>query len=588
MNLKNYNIKIKTYSINLIIGLMATLSLCAQNTQLDWVQVFGANSDIIEEVIDIVIKDDNMYVFGEYKGSIDFDSSANEAIHVAYDPRFYIEKRDLNGNFLWHKDFKEVGLSASLNFVDFAVDNQGNVTIIGSCTRQFDIDTGPGVEMVGNNDPQELGKQFVVQFDTDGNINWKQYRRYTSIKDIAVDANGTIYIIGSFLGTVDFDTSSSTNAITSYFDGTNNIINPYFLTLNGQGQFIDVQTMATDYAPNKFESIHTDVFGNIYVLGVFRGSIDADFSTAVHTMTAEGIEDNPLILKLNNQRNFVWARKLFGGHFRSFKMTNDTVGNIVLGGSFGGTVDFNPNAGVHTISSLTNYNAFVTKWTSNGDFLWANAVSDPNYTPLSNITMDVNNNIYFGGFFTGTADFDGGAAVANYTVPSGRAYAYLNKLKADGSYDWTTVVESSHTTNCRAVAVHSNNDIYLGGHFSGTADFDPNTGVTNTVSHSTYYGYTDAFLLKYRQPALSTATNTFPKPIRAYPNPNSTATISIDLHQVYSNIKIKLTDLSGRIIQEQVVLQGQRIAINSPRATGMYVLHVQSEHKKAIIKIIKN
>lgn len=91
------------------------------------------------------------------------------------------------------------------------------------------------------------------------------------------------------------------------------------------------------------------------------------------------------------------------------------------------------------------------------------------------ITTDAANNIFIGGDFFGTVDFDPGNGVANQT-PVGLNDLYFAKYDAQGNYLWAKQVGTTGRETCNAIQCDKTGNIYITGYFEDLADFDPGPG----------------------------------------------------------------------------------------------------------------
>ena len=82
--------------------------------------------------------------------------------------------------------------------------------------------------------------------------------------------------------------------------------------------------------------------------------------------------------------------------------------------------------------------------------------------------------------------------------------------------------------------------------------------------------------------------NSFESSIRVYPNP-VTNELSIDLNKIYIDILIQLFSINGEEIFREVYSQTRNININmSLIPKGMYLLTIQNNENRAMLKIVKN
>ena len=80
--------------------------------------------------------------------------------------------------------------------------------------------------------------------------------------------------------------------------------------------------------------------------------------------------------------------------------------------------------------------------------------------------------------------------------------------------------------------------------------------------------------------------NNFGNEFKLYPNPTD-GNFSIDLGNNYQTTVITITDLNGRTIQSKKYTDSQLLNLKLKEPTGIYLLIVESESKKAVIRLVK-
>jgi len=96
------------------------------------------------------------------------------------------------------------------------------------------------------------------------------------------------------------------------------------------------------------------------------------------------------------------------------------------------------------------------------------------------MVVDASGNVFTGGFFSGTVDFDPGPGVFNLTA-AGTASAFICKWDATGGLVWAKTY-GSNSTVAQGITIDNLGNVYATGGFIGTADFDPGPGVFNLVA----------------------------------------------------------------------------------------------------------
>jgi len=559
----------------------------AQNTQLEWVKTFGNSSSSqmeVPEAIDIDASG-NIYTIGEFFNTVDFDPGSGVLnLTSVGDSDNYIQKLDASGNLLWAKSF---GNGVSDPIVDFKIDQNGDLILYGVFRHVLDLDPGTGVNIVGDASQNTSVHSYLIKLDANGNYIWGKALLASNVNSrlfagaITLDNANNIYVAGSFKGTIDFDPSTGLQEETSHYTGSSYVKNSFLVKLDAAGNFNWVKTIIDDNT-NSIVKI-TNHNNDLILLGIFKGVIDVDFSGATYNITEQWSGNDAFIMKTDLDGSFSWA-KIFGGDL-SFITPNhlsiDSLGNILIGGEFNGVnLDVDPGPGEYILPYNASDDSFVIKWNQLGDFVWATSFGGTSFDRIKAISLDDENNLYSVGYFYDTVDFDGGTGTDMFTANS-FGNMFVNKLNANGSYAWTSVISGTDTTFGLSIKIDSNKNLFITGGFDGTADFDATAGVTNITTN----GGRDAFVLKLSQPALSISDSNFPTPLGLYPNP-SNGIMTLDLQQVYGDIVITLKDSTGKKLSTQQIYNQQQIPLNYLQTSGMYFLEVTAGTKTANLKLI--
>lgn len=194
-------------------------------------------------------------------------------------------------------------------------------------------------------------------------------------------------------------------------------------------------------------------------------------------------------------QNFVWAKTFGGPTYDDWRATAiDAAGNVIAVGSFSGTVDFDPGAGVFNLTSTAGGDdIFIMKLTSAGNFVWAKKIGISTSEVASDVITDASSNIYVVGSFYGTTDFDPNAGVFNL-VSAGNTDCFMMKLNSSGNLVWAKNMGGTLGDYVTAIDIdNSSSDLYITGTFQGAGDFNP-SAATNTL---TLYGAQDIFIGRY-------------------------------------------------------------------------------------------
>jgi hypothetical protein len=378
------------------------------------------------------------------------------------------------------------------NIRDLALDGSGNTYVVGKFSGTVDFDRGPGVYELSST-PANVRTNYAAKYDASGGLVWARSfggnANDGNDRELAVDSGGNVYVVGSFIGTADFGSTTLTSA---------GSLDAFATKIDASGNIV----WAKQYGGANFDigcGVAVDGAGNVLVL-------------AQLLPTASGGMD-ALIEKLDSSNGGELWRGQFGGSTsggrksstnwaRASNIAVDSAGGVYATGEMGGTVDFDPSSGTTAQPGL----AYVTKFTADGNFAWARNFSKSNskanfaaVTP-ADIVIDANGTIFTTGDFVGSVDFDPGTQTSQkFVLTSGDSTsiraAYASALNSSGNFLWTNSTRSvsqlsaQHTVP-ETIAVDGVGGVYIAGSFRGTVNFNP--AATSFVLTSA--GDSDAFL----------------------------------------------------------------------------------------------
>jgi gliding motility-associated-like protein len=316
-------------------------------------------------------------------------------------------------------------------------------------------------------------------------------------RTVGTDQQGNVYSAGLLQGTVDFDPGPEADDLS----GGQSDHGIYISKLSPAGEFIWARQIPS-LIEFGFIEMKVDKNGNVYLTASFSAPTDMDPGPGTHILTPTGFRD-AFIIKLDTNGNLVWVKQFGGpgdtGPFGT-ALDIDPNGNVIVCGAFNNTVDFDPGPNTFDLTSTGNFEAFITKLNSNGDFIWAKKLGnfDNRYgnINLNDVKCDPSGNIYSTGDFSGNCDFDPGAATYKL-LASGPGDAFISKLDANGNFVWAKKIGNSainnEITQPHGIDLDGNNNVYTTGVYLGTQDFDPGSGTYNLSANE---GGFNGYLLK--------------------------------------------------------------------------------------------
>jgi hypothetical protein len=429
----------------------------------------------------------NVYTTGDFWGTADFDPGPGTFnLTSAGNRDIFVSKLDSAGNFVWAKQMG--GPGGDFGF-PIAVDAAGNVYTTGHFQGTADFDPGPGTFNLTSAGEYDI---FVSKLDSAGNFLWAKQMGGTGYADgygIALDVAGNVYTTGYFHGTADFDPGPGTFNLTSA--GNRDI---FVSKLDSAGNFVWAKQIGGTAQPEG-HGIAVDAVGNVYTTGDLNGTADFDPGPGTFNLTSTGSNDI-FVSKLDSAGSFVWAKQMGGtSEDYSLGLAVDAAGNVYTTGQFQGTADFDPGPGIFNLTSAGEYDIFVSKLDSAGNFLWAKQMGGTTWDAGTGIAVDAAGNVYTTGWFAGTADFDPGPGTFNLTS-AGADDIFVSKLDSAGNLVCAKQMGGTGNDQGWGIAVDAAGNVYTTGPFPGTADFDPGPGVFNLTSAGSY----DIFVSKLSAP----------------------------------------------------------------------------------------
>ncbi|MBM4090052.1 MAG: tandem-95 repeat protein [Planctomycetes bacterium] len=396
------------------------------------------------------------------------------------------------------------------------VDASGDVFISGTISSgTIDFDPGPGVAELSASDVRVT---FVAKYASDGTFLWTRGVSGASGNNLALDASGGIFLVGSIFGSATFGETTLVS------QGATDM---YVAKLDHDGNFLwAVGAGGTDI--DSARDVALDTLGHLYVSGHFRNTV----SFGGQEFTSNGDFD-AFVTKLDGGGQFLWTQVMGSterDHANSIEVADD--GSIYVGGSFGATTSFGDyplvsaggedgyiakldpvdgsvlwaqgvggaiRDGVmdlaygvdncivgHAYTSEpggANYPTIIFKMDDTGTILWSRSMGGPDgAVGAAGLAVDSDANVYVSGRVDNAADFDPGpesALLVNANPGTDNAEAYVWKLDVDGNFIAAKRMGGSGHDDSTAVAVDMIGNVYVLGHSSSEHLYFPNGTLTS-------------------------------------------------------------------------------------------------------------
>ncbi len=404
--------------------------------------------------------DDSLYVVGRFSGNIDFDPGEEDHYIEVECISFYLSKIDRNGDLDWvhtwslYEEFDPSMDVCPSSQPYFSVDPDGNAYVTYWYLESWDFE----LNQDGVNAPtQKRETAFVIVIDGQGNVRrtltWEDTR--LSFNWIDASDSESMYMTGSFRGTVDFDPGPERFELQSEEDASATFIGRFDL----DGTPIWIKTW--DDINQIRSALRTD--DGFYLTSRYTDSVDLDPGEGTSRHNSYGTS-RACLIKLDQDGEFLWANSLGGdGAVDPVATAVDEYGNIYITGNFTGTSDFDPARGPGSAYTHTTegFNAFLVKYNSNGDLQWVQSWGDgdPGDEAGGHDLAIQDGRIYVCGTLIGTVDFDPTSSVLRVDSPESQD-SFVSAFDYDGKFLWvSTVGSATGSDHFREITVDSSGNI---------------------------------------------------------------------------------------------------------------------------------
>lgn len=534
-----------------IIPLLSFLFFCfTANAQLEWVKVTTGWQNVVNSAGMVVDDSGNTYSAGDFYGTADFDPGPGVYELTAFNNfDSYVRKLNSSGDLVWVITF---GGSKNETTLGIAMDNNQEILITGHFRDTADFDPGPGVFELISSEPT-IDNGFAVKLDLDGNFVWaKSFPsiHHSRVKTAVFNASSECFLVGEFSLIVDVNPNVGTATNTSNYGGV------FVTKLDADGNFIWGGSFPGE-GWNESYGIDDTPDGGCVITGHFEDTTDFDPGSGTQWVSPN-LNNHIFLVKLGPSGTLDWL-KTYGSAFSHMPggVAVSNQGNYYLTGDFSGTANFNP-AGTPQEITATGGNTFILKLDSSGNFLWVKGI-DGDFNKSTGIYVDSNENCMIAGHFQFHISFNSGALAFDTQWNSD---AFVLSLNPSGSFNWAFTIPSSSLSAITGLDKDANGNLYVGGVFFGTTDFDPGPGTVN-IAGSTV----DRSVFTFKLNSTLSVKDLYAGEYSIYPNPaKNILTIYSDFDQTES---IVIYDLTGSEIKS---IEHSSVVDVSELSPGTYLL----------------
>jgi hypothetical protein len=426
----------------------------------------------------------NIYIGGEFQGSVDFDPRTKRAFVLdgvlpTHDD--FLAKYSPNGALLWVRRFGQTdGFTGdgppSIN--SLAVQpTSGRLLVAGTFFNSMDFGPTSPQGKAGPSFPLEssaatkgflLGVNAVTgQTEMAMAISGSKsgHRSYDDIADtVAVDRTGSIYVAGSFGGT-------------PFSAG-------FLIKLSAKGRFLWQRRFESDTASDEGTSLAITSNGDAYLAGYNDGTTDFYEESGSGRFVLKN--HGSFLLKVNSVGAPLWLGSVgtagLGGVSGASigPIAVDSKDNVVIAGEFDARADFNFSPRRSLIMKPGgDADGFVAKYAPDSSILWVRSIGrdgDPVDEfgvdeAAQSLVVDSEDQIYVGGYYTGVARF--GSDSIELKSSDATRY-FLAKLGANGGFK---KVWDYGNASPDFLGLAPTGSLFISGALEDTTDVDPGKGI---------------------------------------------------------------------------------------------------------------
>lgn len=449
-------------------------ALCAEPR---WSQRYGDNRE--QALAGLTIDGaDSILLTGWFKGDLELAPLPAITRDPASGPDLFVAKLSSDGAPLWLMGGGDAAAPAQRG-QGVATDLLGGNVFVTGYREAVNADPEAGflLKFSGNGVPST-----PVTFSGSG---------HTRGLAVAADIGVSLYVVGRYQGTIQLNV-----AHTSSPPERSDVLIIQLFSHPTMGWSRSFGGSADDEALG----VTVDPSNQVLVTGRYRRvmAFDDTKEPLVDDLPDAGAASDAFVMKLGPDGKVRWARGLVdstdAADAAGRAIAAGPDGSLVVAGSMSGTTRFGGDSSV-PLESGGGVDAFVARYNTDGELLWAKALGGPGEEHATGLSVDWNGNVFVSGTFTGTIDLEPGAPGGELTS-AGDQDLFLAKLSAEGAYLWSARFASAGASapggDPRLIRVAApTGEAFLAGSWDSELGFGAETGPLSPL------GDLDVFLARF-------------------------------------------------------------------------------------------
>ena len=366
-----------------------------------------------------------------------------------------------------------IGGSGTIVPRDVAIDNAGNIIVVGAYTGMVDFGGGP-LPVGVNNDI------FIVKLDSMGGHVWSAGYgdgQEQGALSVATDSANNIIITGPFRGTFTIGMGGmSISSVDSQFSDV------YVAKVDADGNQVFADVYAIGDAKNDSgNAVATDASGNIIVGGRFQTSIDFGGGAL---MASGGAGDQAMFLaKFDQNGGFQYQQSFGDGASQEiWAVAGGQAGVFALGGVSPGDINF----GGGNIANAAGARAVVAKFDGTNNHVFSALLTGDGDSRVNGLTFQNDGSLIAAGNFKTSIDAGDGPMAGVGAADD----IFVVQYSTNGDVVYATTFGDQNSDQVADVAVDDMGFAYVAGSFQGSLPVNSMTTLSSSAQVQ------DAYLLR--------------------------------------------------------------------------------------------
>jgi hypothetical protein len=396
-----------------------------------------------------------LYALGAGGNLVARCDQAAGTVHLLLDVSGYLETASNPGGGGGSPWSKWYGGSGGDTGRGVAVDTSGNVVVAGQYQGVVNFGTGSFTSYTNPASGPTIDA-FLAKYSSSGSPVWSKSLGGNSsdaANGVATDSSGNVVVTGyQASSTVDYGAGLLPNR------GVTDI---FLAKYSPTGGYLWAKTIGGTGADSGAATA-VDSAGNVFATGNIDGTSGVDFGGGA--LFSAGAKD-VFLVKYSPVGGHVWSKR-FGGTGYDFgaAVAVDSAGNVVVAGTFDGTIDL----GGGQLTTAGDRDIFVAKFSSTGQHIWSKRFGGSSADFVRGIAVSSAGDVLLTGHFLATINFGGPSLTS-----AGFEDIFLAKLSgSNGGHVWSQRFGSNSGPDFGyGVAVDGNGNVAMTGYFAGTVNF---------------------------------------------------------------------------------------------------------------------